>query len=114
MHALPFFISIAYGIPFLLLVFRGKLVDKMRKGPYAIYTDGSNDNGLQKMMPITVSVLDESRDNGISNEFLDICMTSSATAEGKKSLKGYTVLHFLYIIYQHCDSIAFHCFFSTT
>lgn len=54
----------------------------MKSGPYSIYTDGSNDNGLKKMMPITVSVEDDTKELGISNEFLDICMTETSTAEG--------------------------------
>lgn len=54
----------------------------MKSGPYSIYTDGSNDNGLKKMMPITISVEDDDKELGISNEFLDICMTETSTAEG--------------------------------
>lgn len=54
----------------------------MRRGPYSIYTDGSNDNNLQKMMPLTISVADEKSAHGVSTEFLDMGLCTSTTAEG--------------------------------
>lgn len=52
----------------------------MRTCGYAIYTDGSNDNGIKKMMLITVSILDGDQ---VTCQFLDICMSESSTAKGK-------------------------------
>ena len=55
-------------------------MDVMRHQPFAIFTDGSNDNGLEKMMPLSINVLG---DSGVKSEFLDICMCRSSTAEGR-------------------------------
>ena len=64
---------------YLICLFREKLVEKMKAGPYAIFTDGSNDNDIKKMMPLTISVLDE---EGVKTEFLDMGWTERTTAEG--------------------------------
>ena len=64
----------------MLLFIRAKLVEKMKCGPYSLATDGSNNNGIDKMFPLTVSAPTE---EGISTQFLDMCLGTSATAEGK-------------------------------
>lgn len=65
---------------FLFTHCRKEIVQAMQTGPYSICTDGSNDNSVKKMYPITVAV----EINGvIVNRFLDMCMGTSGTAEGK-------------------------------
>ena len=60
------------------------LVAQMKSQPFALAIDGSNDNGLQKMNPLTVRIFDN--ENGVvCTKFLDMCLTSgmnAATAEG--------------------------------
>lgn len=58
-----------------------KLVTTMRAAPFALAIDGSSDTGKEKMNPLTIRTYDDSR--GIVNtQFLDMCMSSDATAEG--------------------------------
>ena len=62
--------------------YESALVQQM-KDPFSIATDGSNDNGLQKMNPVTVRLFDEAS-GCINTKFLDMCLTTgtgSATAE---------------------------------
>ena len=55
------------------------LVERMTVKPFSIAIDGSSDNGLEKMNPLTVRVIS---DRGvIHTELLDICMSSNSTAE---------------------------------
>lgn len=54
----------------------------MKTGPYAIYTDGSNDNNIKKMMPITISIQDSKGETGVKTEFLDMGLSESQTSEG--------------------------------
>lgn len=56
---------------------------QMREKPFAIFTDGSNDNGLEKMMPLSINILDDELE--LKNEFLDMCMSKSSTAEGRST-----------------------------
>lgn len=56
------------------------LVDQMKKEPFSLATDGSNDSGLQKMNPLTVRYFDINR-NKVTSQLLDMCLTSSSTAE---------------------------------
>lgn len=61
--------------------FEQMLVTQMKTQPFALATDGSNDNGLQKMNPLTVRIFE--LDSGcIGTRFLDMCLSSSSTAEG--------------------------------
>lgn len=62
--------------------YESALVQQM-KDPFSIATDGSNDNGLQKMNPGTIRLFDEAS-GCIRTKFLDMCLTTgtgSATAE---------------------------------
>lgn len=52
----------------------------MQSGPYALSTGGSNDNSIEKMYPLVVTVVES---DGVATRFLDMCMGVSATAEGK-------------------------------
>ena len=60
------------------------LVAQMKSQPFALAIDGSNDNGLRKMNPLTVRIFDN--ENGVVlTKFLDMCLTSGSmagTAEG--------------------------------
>jgi hypothetical protein len=61
--------------------FQSILVDKMKNGPFAIATDGSGDSAPEKMNPLTVRIFDINR-GMVCTQFLDMCMSSSSTAEG--------------------------------
>ena len=61
--------------------FQKSLVEIMKKEPFSIAIDGSSDSGVEKMNPLTVCIFDDNR-GVISTQFLDMCMSSSATAEG--------------------------------
>lgn len=52
----------------------------MKTSPYSLATDGSNDNGLQKMNPLTVRIYDVNLGK-VKTSFLDMCMSSGGTAE---------------------------------
>ena len=60
--------------------FQSMLVNKMKIEPFAIATDGSGDSTLQKMNPLTVRIFDINR-GIVCTQFLDMCMSSSSTAE---------------------------------
>lgn len=51
----------------------------MKKYPYALGTDGSNDNGLEKINPLTVRIFDVNTGK-VKTSLLDMCMTPSGTA----------------------------------
>lgn len=57
------------------------LVESMKSAPFAIAIDGSSDFSVEKMNPLTVRIFDKSH-QGVSTQFLDMCMSSSSTAEG--------------------------------
>lgn len=56
------------------------LIQQMKMHPYSLSTDGSNDTGLEKMNPATVRIYDIS-ENRVVTRFLDMCPTTSSTAE---------------------------------
>lgn len=56
------------------------LVDQMKKQPFSISIDGSNDNDLEKMNPITVRVYNLQQ-HRVTTKFLDMGTSSSSTAE---------------------------------
>ena len=57
------------------------LVQHIKIHPFSLSTDGSNDTGLEKMNPATVRIYD-TNENCIVTRFLDMCPTTSSTAEG--------------------------------
>lgn len=61
--------------------FQSSLLDSMRSGPFAVAIDGSTDTGIEKMNPLTVRLFDIQR-GMVCTQFLDMCMSSSSTAEG--------------------------------
>ena len=57
------------------------LVEAMKNGPFAIAIDESNDNGIEKMKPLTVRIID-SESGTVHTQVLDMCLSSVSTAEG--------------------------------
>lgn len=56
-----------------------ELLQNMAVHPFSISTDGSNDTGVNKMNPLTVKIYDY-KENCIATRFLDMCTTTSSTA----------------------------------
>lgn len=54
--------------------FKSELVHAMKSQPFSIAVDGSNDNGLEKMNPMTVRLYDANHGK-IVTRFLDMCLT---------------------------------------
>ena len=52
----------------------------MKNAPYSLATDGSNDNGLKKMNPLTVQIYDVNLKR-VKTSLLDMCLSSGSTAE---------------------------------
>ena len=52
----------------------------MKNEPFALAIDRSSDTGVEKMNPLTIRIFDNR--GVVSTQFLDICMSSSSTAEG--------------------------------
>ena len=61
--------------------YRQKLVTTMKSTPFSLAIDGSSDTGIEKMNPLTIRIYDDSR-GIVHTQFLDMCMSSDATAEG--------------------------------
>ena len=59
--------------------FLGELLVLLKTEPFALSTDGSSDNGLLKMNPLTVRVFDVNRGR-VANHFLDMCLAQGSTA----------------------------------
>ena len=53
----------------------------MKTSCYSIATDGSNDQGLQKMNPVTVRLFDINQ-HKVVTKFFDMCPSTSSTAVG--------------------------------
>ena len=52
------------------------LVEHCKSHPFSLGTDGSNDNGLLKMNPVTIRLFDIARSKKVTSHFYDICTTS--------------------------------------
>ena len=61
--------------------FQQNLVEHIKKNPFSIAIDGCSDNDFEKMNPLTVRIFDVNCRN-VRTQFLDMCMSSSSTAEG--------------------------------
>ena len=55
--------------------FKSTSVEAISSRPFAIAIDGSNDNGLEKMNPLTVQFFNE-RSSRVTTQFLDMCLTT--------------------------------------
>ena len=53
---------------------------QMQKSPFSLATDGSNDNGLLKMNPLTVRIFDINLGK-VKTSLLDMCVSKGGTAE---------------------------------
>lgn len=56
------------------------LVENMKVCPFSVSIDGSNNTSLEKMNPIAIRIYDINRGRVVS-QFLDMCTSTSATAE---------------------------------
>lgn len=52
----------------------------MQKSPFSLATDGSNDNGMLKMNPLTVRIFDINLGK-VKTSLLDMCVSKGGTAE---------------------------------
>ena len=57
------------------------LIKQMKTSCYSIATDGSNDQCLQKMNPVTVRLFDINQ-HKVVTKFYDTCPSTSSTAAG--------------------------------
>ena len=57
-----------------------ELVAYMKENPFAFTTDGSSDNSIEKMNPLTVRIFDQGS-RTVCTRFLCMCMSSEANAE---------------------------------
>ena len=57
------------------------LINQIKKDCYSISTDGSNDQGLKKMNPVTVRLFDINQ-HMVVNQFLEMYLSSSSDADG--------------------------------
>ena len=53
----------------------------MRESCYSICTDGSNDQNLEKMNPVTIRLFDINQ-HKVVTKFLDMCLSKVSTAVG--------------------------------
>ena len=58
---------------------QAKLTDQMLESFFSISTDGSNDQNLEKMNPVTVRLFDINQYKVVTN-FLDMCLSRASTA----------------------------------
>ena len=59
---------------------RSRLVEQMKKGPFSLVTDGSRNEGLVKLNPLSFRLLDN--DLGyVEVQLLEMCCSKSETAE---------------------------------
>ena len=61
--------------------YQHSLVAIMQNGFFSVAIDGSSDNGVKKMNPLTVRVFN-TQSGMVHTQFLDMCMSSQSTAEG--------------------------------
>ena len=61
--------------------FQQRLLENIRGNPFSLAVDGSSDSDVEKMNPLTVRLFDVNR-GSVCTQFLDMCMSSSSTAEG--------------------------------
>lgn len=65
--------------------FLKETVNAMKKEPFSLLTDGSNDSGLQKMNPLTVRIFDVNSSK-VESRFLDMCATEGTNAATAASI----------------------------
>ncbi|CAB4025763.1 methyltransferase 15 [Paramuricea clavata] len=57
-----------------------ELVSQMKNGPFSLAIDGSSDNDLEKMNPLTVCIFDINT-HKVEGRFLDMCSATASTAQ---------------------------------
>ncbi|CAB3996169.1 PREDICTED: uncharacterized protein LOC100641058 [Paramuricea clavata] len=57
-----------------------ELVSQMKNGPFSLAIDGSSDNELEKMNPLTVRLFDINT-HKVEGRFLDMCSATASTAQ---------------------------------
>lgn len=62
------------------------LVEHMRTHPFSLSTDGSNDDGLEKMNPAIITIFDVNRSHTVDIKFYDMCMTTGEHAGMAKTI----------------------------
>ena len=70
------------------------LVENMKVHPFSVSIDGSNDNALDKMNPMTIRIYDVNHSK-IVVQFLDMCTSTSATAEAIYGVMNETLTKLL-------------------
>ena len=60
--------------------YQQELVVYMKENPFALAIDGSSDNSIEMMNPLTVRIFDQGSST-VCTRFLDMCMSSEANAE---------------------------------
>ena len=64
----------------MFMFFRNKLICQMKREPYSLCTDGSNDKGLVTINPLVVRVFDDEKGKVIP-QLLDMGTCKLSTAE---------------------------------
>ena len=95
--ALLYFITIAPDL-------QSILIEQMKTSCYSIATDGSNDQGLQKMNPVTVRLFGINQ-HKVVTKFYDMCPSTSSTAVGIFTAINTTMMK-NNITWDNCVSLA--------
>ena len=74
------------------------LVSTMKYQPYSLAIDGSSDNNLEKMNPLTVRVFDINT-HKVEGRFLDMCSTTASTAQAIYKFRSSTLARFEEVAY---------------
>ena len=87
--------------------YRDELVTKMQKEPFALAIDGSSDNGIKKMNPLTVRVFDINKQR-VTTQFLDMCLTTGKTAGTAETIfsKVDAVMTTCQVPWENCFGVA--------
>ena len=67
------------------------LVEKMKSAVYSLAIDGSNDQNLEKMNPLTVRYFDEPQHKVVA-QFLDMCLSRSSAALEKHNIPWFNCI----------------------
>lgn len=59
---------------------RNYLITEIKKAPFSLATDGFNDNGMMKMILLTVRIFDANQGR-IKTSLLEMCMSKREVAE---------------------------------
>ena len=58
-----------------------RLINEMKESVFSLSTDGSNDQNIKKMNPVTVRIYDVNQ-HKVVTKFLDMCLSKSSTSAG--------------------------------